>query len=316
MSTVGSSCPAPKESLIHSDVGCLRTRRAFCRTAFSTGILFGAGLLPSAVLGAGKLDLNSDPDLLRALMKMRGSLDSELVIGWLRAKRFAVSRGRVEPLCGLIATTFSRFRQVSADLFEAVALEITHYTDFDTGEILDELVMPFSKRTVAVPAYRFGPARTRFAVQLDEKESFAPQAGTTEGDFAPAGTVSMTKSIRSEALRHGELFLRHEEHGRVYPNDSDVPTMFYKESTIWSALAADVIDEATPRVNAQVSYSAMTSWRPWMQMGDLPGHTASNGFGGRVDGIADLPEDFLRYTEARHPDVLEDPEALLDAIEE
>ncbi len=46
-------------------------------------------------------------------------------------------------------------------------------------------------------------------------------------------------------------------------------------------------------------------------MGDLPGHTASNGFGGRVEAIADLPEDFLRYTAQRHPDVLEDPSSLL-----
>ena len=227
-----------------------------------------------------------------------------------------MSRGRVEPLCGFVAATFSRFRRLSDKMFEAVTLEIAHYTDFDTGEILDKLVVPYTNQSVTVPLYRFGPARTRFSVRLEEEESFTPQAGTTEGDFAPAGTVLMSKSIRPEITRGGKLFLRHEEHGRVYPNASEIPTMFYKESTIWSAPEKDVLDGRTRNVDSQVAYSAMTSWRPWMQMGDLPGHTASNGFGGKVSSIAELPEDFLRYTEQRHPDVLDDPEALLDAIEE
>jgi hypothetical protein len=289
------------------------SRRDFCRLALSTGILWAGGWLPR-VPAARSLDLNNQTDLLRAMIKMRGSLDSDLVIGWLRAKRFAVSRGRIEPLCGLIAATFSRFRQVSDELVEAVALEVTHYTDFETGALLDELTMPFANTTVTVPPYRFGPARTRFAVDLDERERFAPQADTTESDFSPAGTVLMTKSIRREGVLDGDLLLRHEEHGRVYPDDSEVPTLFYKESTIWSAPEQAVLDSQNRRVNSRVSYSAMTSWRPWMQMGDLPGHTSSNGFGGRVDSIADLPEDFLRYTEQRHPDVLEDPESLLQTL--
>ena len=310
-----STARAKDEPRVRAQQARPANRRDFCRLALSTGILWAGGLVPR-VPWARSLDLNNQADLLRAMIKMRGSLDSELVIGWLRAKRFAVSRGRVEPLCGLIAATFSRFRQVSDELVEAVVLEITHYTDFETGALLDELTMPFANRTVAVPPYRFGPTRTRFAVDLDERERFAPQAESTEGDFSPAGTVLMTKSIRREGLLNGDLLLRHEEHGRVYPDDSEVPTLFYKESTIWSAPEQAVLDGQTRRVNSRVSYSAMTSWRPWMQMGDLPGHTASNGFGGRVDGIADLPEDYLRYTRQRHPDVLEDPAALLDAIEE
>ncbi len=310
MATSRSTAPAQQVPRARARQVSPASRRDFCRLALSTGILWAGGWMPRVPWADG-LDLNNPADLLRAMIKMRGSLDSGLVIGWLRAKRFAVSRGRIEPLCGLIAATFSRFRQVSDELVEAVALEVTHYTDFETGALLDELTMPFVNRTVTVPPYRFGPARTRFAVDLDERERFAPQADTREGDFSPAGTVLMTKSIRREGLLNGDLLLRHEEHGRVYPDDSEVPSLFYKESTIWSAPEQAVLDGQTQRVDARVSYSAMTSWRPWMQMGDLPGHTASNGFGGRVEAIADLPEDFLRYTAQRHPDVLEDPESLL-----
>jgi hypothetical protein len=292
------------------------TRRRFCETLVSGAAIIGPALSPLNALAAPTLDLDHDPDLLQAMIKMRGSLDSELVIGWLRAKRFAVSQGRIEPLCGVLAATFKRFRQVSEELFEMVALEIVHYTDFETGELLDRLVMPFVDKEVEVPLYRFGPARSRFAVQLDEKEEFSPSSDTNENEFAPAGSVLMTKSIRAEAIRGGNLFMRHEEHGRVRPRDSEIPTMFYKESTLWSAGLADVLDTSTRNVDASVGYSAMTSWRPWMQMADLPGHTTSNGFGGKAKSLADLPEDFLRYTRQQHPDVLEDPQAVLDAFHE
>jgi hypothetical protein len=279
----------------------------------SAAALAGAGILPAKRSQAAvALDLSRETDRLRALVKMRGSLGPELVIGWLRAERFAYSQGRVEPLCGLIAASFMKYREVSEHLFEVTILEITHYTDFNTGELLDTLVMPFSNREVQVPAYRSGPSRSRFAVLLDEREDYAPVKGTTEKAFAPAGTVLMTKSIDPGYVDRGQLFLRHEEHGRVYPNDSELPSLFYKESTIWSAPVSVVLDPDSLNVDATVSYSSMTSWRPWMQMGDIPGHTASNGFGRKARSLADLPEDFLRYTRARHPDVLEDPEAVLN----
>jgi hypothetical protein len=247
---------------------------------------------------------------------MRGSLGPDLVVGWVRAKRFGVSQGRVEPVCGLVSATFNRFKRLSDDLAEVLTLEITHYTDFETGQLLETLVMPFSNQKVEVPAYRFGPAKARFAVRLDEREDFAPAEQTTEQEFSPAGSVLMTKSIDPPQLRRGNLFLRHEEHGRVYPTDSTLPSMFYKESTIWSAPIDTVLDADVLNVDSSVAYSAMTSWRPWMKMGDIPGHTSSNGFGGKARSVSDLPEDFLRYTRQVHPGLLDDPEAVLDAFEE
>lgn len=292
------------------------SRRAFCGAALPAALL-PAALLPTALVPAVSSGADASgfgqSDLLKAMIKMRGSLDSEMVIGWVRAKRFAVSQGQVEPIYGLVAATLSRFTRISDDLYSAVVLEVTHYTDLHTGELLETLVMPFSGHEVAVPAYRFGPETVRFAVHLDEETAFAPVAGTTEGEFAPAGAVRMTKSIEQDLVTDDELFIRHEEYGRVYPHAGDYPTMFYRESTLWTAPTREVLARDTRRVNSRVFYSAMTSWRPWMQMGEIPGHTTSNGMGGTVNSMADLPADFLRFTQQVHPDVLADPEAALDA---
>lgn len=290
-------------------------RRSLLGLALAVPGVLGASVAARSANARASLDLTRDEDLLQALMKMRGTLGPELQVGWLRARRFAVSDGIIEPLCGLLSATYSYFRRRSEQLFEVTSLEIAHYTDFETGALLQSLRMPFTGATVEVPAYRFGPTKTRFAVKLSEKTPYTPAAGTTEDAFAPAGSVLMTKSIHREGTRGGVVYLRHEEYGRVFTEGSSKPAMFYKESTTWSGPESQVLDPAVRQVDALVAYSAMTSWRPWMQMGATPGHTASNGFGGRAVSLSDLPDDYAGYTKLRHPDVHRDPEAVLAAFE-
>lgn len=295
-------------------VGAAPTRRAFCTAALSSaGLLLATGGLSRAFAqdSPGTLNLDHDPDLLRAHVKMRCSLGPEMTMGWLRGRRFAFSEGRVEPLCGMLAAVFSKLNQVSEDQFEFVFLEVSFYTDLESGALLRTVRMPFSGQEVEVPVHRFGPVPVRFAVNLDENEHYIPEPGTNQGEFASAGHVAMTKSISKNYVSNGDLFLQHEEYGRRYPENSDRPSLFYRESTIWSAPLQEVIDPSRNTVDADVAYSAMTSWRPWMKMGDIPGHTFSNGFGRRARSLADLPEDYRAFLAQEHPDVLKDPQAVL-----
>jgi hypothetical protein len=290
-------------------------RRDFCRGSVAAAAL---GLLSASSVTRGAadapLDLAKPGDLLRAFVKMRNTLGPELCIGWLRGQRFAISEGRVQPLCGMLAATFNVLNRVSDDEIEFISLEVSFYTDFETGEPITELVMPFTGKTVQVPVHRFGPTGMRFAISLDETEHFVPKADTNQAAFATAGSVSMSKSIEVDAQRDGDLVLRHEEYGRRYPEGTDKPSMFYRESTLWTAPLDEVVDPRQQRVDStRVAYSAMTSWRPWMEVGDLPGHTFSNGFGRRARSVEELPADYRDYVQQVHPDVLADPEGLLRA---
>ena len=291
------------------------TRRDFCTTAISgAGLLFASGWFPRAFAQGDSeaLNLDNDSDLLRAHIKMRYSTGPEFCMGWMRGKRLAYSEGRVEPLCGMLAATFAKRHQVSDDEFEFVLFEVAFYTDYETGELLRTIKMPFSGEEVEVPVYRFGPQTSRFAIKLEESKHFVPKPGATEVEFSTPGVFAMTKSISRNYLHNGNLFLQHEEYGRSYPDNSDRPSMFYRESTIWSAPVKEVIDPARTSVASDMSYSAMTSWRPWMKMGDIPGHTSSNGFGKRAFKIADLPADYRSLLKQEHPDVFENAEALLN----
>lgn len=293
----------------------MMNRRQLCHAGLAGGSFLAAGGLGAAVFSASNPDFSHGPDVLRAYQKMRYVEGDGMSIGWLRAQRLAISDGEIKPVCGMLAASYSKVRQASDEGIEVVTMEVTHYTDHQTGELLDTLVMPFTGKEIEVPAFRSGPALSRSAIFLDESERYAPREGSTEGEYAPAGEVLMTKSLGLEKIEDDDLFLRHEEYGRVYPDEAKEPSLFYRESTLWCAPLADVLDPKQSQVRSTVFYSAMTSWRPWMHMGDLPGHTASNGFGRRARSMADLPRDYLAYTERVHPGLLDDAESMLDAFE-
>jgi hypothetical protein len=262
-----------------------------------------------AIQVAGRL---RGPALLEAFVRMRGRTDGRPAYGWLRSQRSAVIDGEVTPLCGVVAGAVQRFERLSEDTCEATILEVAHYTHPVTGELLESVTMPGTGRSVPVPKYRFGPIKARFAVALDEWEEFdPPQGGSGATQFVPKSSVHLLRSIEPAAAVGDHVTLRTNEYGRVYPDRSKAPTVYYREWMVWRARAADLARPGTISVPADNAYTALTSWRPWMQMGAIPGHTIDSGHGARASGWSDCPPEFLEMTRRLHPDVLDDPELAL-----
>ena len=251
--------------------------------------------------------------LLDAYVRMRGRTDGKPVFGWLNATRSAVVDGDIVPLCGVVAGAIQRWERISEDQYEATDLEVAHYTDLVSGEPLENLTMPVTGRTVKVPSYRFGPTKVRFAVALDEWEEFDPvKSAGNAAQFAPRASIHLIRSV-GPAIADGPFVqVRANEYGRVYPDRAKPPTVFYREWMTWRALASQLANTSAPSVAAQYSYSALSGWRPWMQMEGVNGHTAENGFGRKAERWADCPAHFLELTGRLHPDLLDNPERALN----
>jgi hypothetical protein len=251
--------------------------------------------------------------LLDAFARMRGRTDGKTVFGWLNATRSTVIDGEIVPLCGVVAGAMQRWERIAEDRYEVTDLEIAHYTDLATGELLDTLKMPQTGRTVQVPRYRFGPTKVRFAVALDEWEEFEPvKAAANASQFAPRSAVHLLRSIGPVWAVGDNVLLRSDEYGRVYPDRAKPPTVFYREWMIWRAAAVALARANTPSVAADYSYSALSGFRPWMQMEGVNGHTAENGIGAKAERWGDCPAQFLELTRRLHPDVLDNPERVLN----
>jgi hypothetical protein len=252
--------------------------------------------------------------LLDSYVRLRASTDGRIAFGWLDALRYAVIDGEIFPLFRMLAFGVSRFRKVATDRYEAVMLEVAHYVDIDSRELLDTIVMPGTGKTIKVPKYRTGPKAVAFGVNIDESETVGKGIPRRQlQGFAPVGDVRLQRSVSDPRIEGGQYVVRHEEYGRVYPREKTDGRIFYREWTQWSGPAALALDPKLASVPHHLSYAALTSWRPWMQMGSVKGHTAENGRGAKMVSLAELPEDVLALTQRLHPDVLDNPERVLDS---
>lgn len=180
--------------------------------------------------------------------------------------------------------------------------------------------MPVTGKKVAVPLYRSEPKKILVAKETQIREVSEGSAGmsstkkgatTVESAFAPRGEVLLDRSVGPAIISGDSLSIRTSEYGRLKPYDKAFAPVFYKESAIWTAPLKDILRNDVNHVSSTLSYSAADSWRPWMKMGDVQGHTMGDGIGGKVERFEDLPADFLEFTKAHHPDVIRDPKAVL-----
>ena len=295
----------------------MKTRRQVLKGLALTS--FGlAGYRPGQATGstaADILDLGTPARLMRALVRMRGSLDERIAFIWLRGIRYTLVDGEALPLCAYLGGSITRYRRLADDMYEFLIYEISYYTDIESGEILNTLRMPYTDREVAVPLYRSGPGRHVIMMANDEELEWSRESTTSEElakQIAPDAKIFYSFRVRPSLAFGSNVWIRSDSFTRVAPYDPSEKVMFYKESITYQARESDLAEPDAPQVDATISFAIATAWRPWMEMGDIDGHTVADGFGGKVFDIGDMPEDFVRFTAAHHPDVMDDPDALLN----
>ena len=276
---------------------------------FAASLSAGAGASESP--GLVDLDL-SDDDMLRYFLKLRSSLDDRVTMGWVDAVNYAFVGGVTYPMYRLLSTTFRQTRKVNESLYKSVSLEVAMYMDITTGKLLDKLTNPVTGSVVDVPLYRAGPSHMDMTVRAEESSEFTMDRETVDGEsFFASGQVESQRFISLPQRRGDDFYIRQDVSARVFPAGESKPSFFYREWTInqgsWKALA----DPAAASAPVDVAYIANTAFRPWMQMGDTPGHTVQNGRGGKTETPDGLPVELLRLVKLHHPDLIEDPRGVL-----
>jgi hypothetical protein len=274
----------------------------------------GAGPAHSAAKAPRSAKELSSLDPLTTVMRLRGSADGALSMSYLQAVRELVVDGEVMPFCSLNAFVLARYVPKGA-LYEAQILEVTYYLDPQTGALLDQFKFPGAQAPVRVPKYRTGPITVRFAQGLDEWEQVNPgNKGEASADFAPPSSVRLQRSVGQPWLDGNRLFIRSDEYGRAYVDKAKAPAVFYREWIVWRGDVNTILTSDAPSLPSEYSYAAMSSWRPWMKMGNTNGHTVSNGRGRKIAALEELPEGFYALLKEHDPDVLEDPEKALAGV--
>jgi hypothetical protein len=269
--------------------------------------LMMAGLMASngagaAAGGSQRLDLASPADLLAAMIKLRAATDGSLAIEWLKGVQYGQVDAVLTPFFTLNSVTLSWYRPAAGGSFQGRRLEVVWHGDLATNRPISEFRNPYTGQVVAVETARTGPLPVMF---------------TTAGLVLPPRLgdkrIEAESSIGPVITGGRHVWIRFDTRSRVYDPGADRPGFTYNETTTYQGHLDEVADPAVASARCQVSYTSVLGFKPWMAMGDIRGSISNNATGEKVATLAALPVDMQEYLAARHPDLLRDPRAALDA---
>ncbi|WP_062343754.1 DUF1838 family protein [Novosphingobium sp. CCH12-A3] len=267
-----------------------------------TGSLLAAPLAArsTGVKGDGVLDVSSAEGRLRNFIMMRGALDEGLITSWVSARYYGVVEDRMDPLFAVVSAVWSRYRQV-ADGFEAVNFELAWFTDPLTGKALETWDNPYTGKTCKVPTGGMPPSKIRFGKDLSFHIAREIPGLQMEHDVLPFD------------VRGDDVWVTERSRTAITFPGAAKPFR-YSESNTFHARRHDLARPGATRVTSEVSFTNVCSWRPWMEMGDRPGHLTATGIGRQNASPDSLPPAFVAATQERRPEMLTNPGAILQPL--
>ncbi len=258
----------------------------------------GAAMMAVPIGAAAGEDVAMDPLRLKTYMLMRGALDDRLVIGCVSGLYYGVVDAEITPLFGVVSATFARYRPMASGGYAAVNAEYAFFTDPASGRAMERFRNPYTGETVAVPGGGVAPAKLTILPDLRLQLGQAIPGVQFDHRVGPVETrgddVWITEVTRTSLARPGQA-----------------KPFRYSESTTLHARRSELDAPGAMRVRCETSFTNVVSWRPWLNMGDRPGHLMAIGAGRYGTRIADLPPAWIDATRARHSELLADPAAVL-----
>jgi len=240
---------------------------------------------------------------LRDYLRMRGALDDRLVVGALSGQYFGVIDGEILPMFGVLGVTFTRWRPLDDGRWLSASFEHACYTDKDSGEVLREWRNPLNGRSGPVPAWTSRPAALLLHPDLSRHHAKPLPHGFIAEDVVSsideyAGERVIVQRVRS-----------------AVPRPAPAKPYRYSELVTMRAELAALREGGAARVPCSMSFTNISGWRPWQQMGeDQAGHMMAHGAGHYGLEIESLPPIWLAETRRLKPDWFANPARHLDAV--
>jgi hypothetical protein len=234
-------------------------------------------------------------------MMMRGALDDRLVIGFISGRYYGVVDNEIKPLYGVVGATFARYRPRADGGYDGATYEIPFFTDLETGAALDKYRNPYTGETVDVVNSGYPPSAFTVTEAL---EIVSPK---------PFPGLVLRDRVINVQTSGADVWMTEETTSALTLPGAPKPVR-YSEVTSLHALQADLLKPSAKSVPCQTAYTSVVSWRPWLKMGDHPGHLMGNGVGRYGMTMDELPANWRAATLSRRPDVLKDPKAALASL--
>ena len=253
------------------------------------------------------LDLTKPADNVLAYLKMRASTVTQDVYYWFTGRLdLAVAGMPIKPFVNVESLILRRTEKLGDLQWNVIDWEASYYRDANTGAVIEgEIENPHTGKMVRPIPYTEGPVRFRFTDQeprIIGSRDVMPKTGKpfnypwkiVDGD------VWMTKSSYIKAPNWLDP--------AQWPLESSGKDLIVATQSTLRARLADVENPAMASVPTAFSYSATSSWQPWMQMGQTPGFLIWSEFGKKLFSLDQAPAEQVATLHRFHPQWFGRPE--------
>lgn len=244
-------------------------------------------LLPLALLAASATAADRGVD---DLVKLRCSLEpEEQVLVWWSGTLFALHEQQApKALLGFEGYNICRAQKQEDGSWRLLTRELTFYRDLKTGRIIDEWDNPYTGERTKVVHVANDPVNTSF------KPGGYPLPWAESGD-----TVMVTLNI--------PLAYPNPLQPSEFPKASSGEVYAGSEHFMFFAPKAAMDDPKASQAPAQVGWTRIGPWLPWMEMGQAPGRLLYVGQGNKRASVAELPQDIRERIDRDYPEYAEAP---------
>jgi hypothetical protein len=274
------------------------------RRSAVSGLALGSAALLSTGLDSKKahaevnhtLDLDSAEGNCKAVIKMQADLSGADAMGGFPGEVWAWVPGegstRILNTYG-VGVSHVEFRP-DENGWRFYHRECLLYTDPVTNEVLDNWHNPFTQRNVEV-LHVFNDHVSRF-YPLDNRRFGFPWPYEIHGN---------NLVFRISVFRVEDNPLDRKD----YPLHSQAD--YFQTGELWGIIGdlREVMDPEITSAGCVTSWSRVSGWLPFMEMGNRPGQMIYHSHAYKLkEGSAELPENIRRYLEKNAPEYLESPQ--------
>jgi Protein of unknown function (DUF1838) len=288
------------------------SRRSLVAGAAAAGLGVAAGAVDARKLTRGvrvPLDLTRPADNVTAYLKMRASTVTQDVYFWFKGRLdIAVPGEPIRPIVDVETCILRRTELVGTLQWNVIDWEASLYRHPDTGAYLtagESILNPHTGRMVQPAPYREGPVRFRFSEmepRIIGSRDVMPKTGKPFSyPWKIVGDdIWMTKSSYIKAPNFLDP--------REWPLESSGKELIVATHSTLRSRLSDVENSAIASAACDFSYTATSSWLPWMQMGPTPGHVIWAEAGRKLFSMDEIPAEQLQGLRQAHPKWFERPE--------
>jgi hypothetical protein len=224
------------------------------------GALLGVAMTRSALAAD---DVLKSP--LETFVRIRARLDGQRVF-WAY---FGTLYGRLEtepgiPLMNVMGVGIDQLTRSKSGGFDYENNEVGYFTDLETGAPLGQWVNPLNGARCQIKSYK-SAQQAHWRPDLSVELATSPKPGV---ELTARGLISGPKVEGDSVWMNEDLFLKAKTEG------GGIGASQLKIATSLSTFHASLTDLRSPSlelVPAQLYYTTLGSWRPDMNMGDVPG---------------------------------------------